>query len=221
MVDIHQCNAEFLELLNEYFEGHGRTYVDGRAEKYLTENASKLRFAGKKTIPILTLMSNCGIIKAEQAAVALEYIPLVKAQSREADKERLYQKMKALNKDKSSYEKPYGRLNDAYIAGIFDAEGNVYLNQTGPKLKYYVKITQKCDPGLMDHIQRHLGYGCIYKSEPFRIRFESQWAILDFHERLVGHLHIKKSKLTELVSVLNDPTRKRRSVVAVLATTPT
>ena len=209
MVDIHQSNAEFLGVLNEYFEGHGRTYVDGRAEKYLTESASKLRFAGKKTVPILTLMSRFGIIKAEQADLALEYVPLVKAQNREADKERLFQKMKALNKDKSSYEKPYDRMNDAYIAGIFDAEGNVYLNRVGPKLKYYVKITQKCDPGLVEHIQRHLGHGCIYKSEPFRIRFESQRAILNFHERLVAHLHIKKAKLTELVSVLNDPTRKR------------
>ena len=64
-------------------------------------------------------------------------------QDKHDEKESLFKTMK-LNANKQSYRKDYSRINEAYIAGLFDAEGNVYC-AFKDKLKYYVKITQKSD----------------------------------------------------------------------------
>jgi len=109
-----------------------------------------------------------------------------------------------MNKDKNSYEKDYSKINDAYIAGLLDAEGNIYYSKTN-KVRYYVKITQKCDPVLVNHIKTYLGYGQISPSEIFRIRFSSRQTVKDLWDRIKRHLIIKKDKYVDLLQKLDIP----------------
>jgi hypothetical protein len=111
--------------------------------------------------------------------------------------------MKSMNADKSSYEKDYSKVNFAYIAGLLDAEGNVYIN-TQKRSKSYVKITQKCDPMLIRTIQQCLGFGSIPPSEDYRIRFSKKNDILKLWDLLKGHLIVKKAKFEQLVQLLRD-----------------
>jgi hypothetical protein len=144
-------------------------------------------------------MSKHGIIKEYQANLAFKFL----ADTRKCrEKEDLYIKMKAANADKSTYPKNYDRITDAYIAGLFDAEGNVYsaiCEKKNDRHVYYVKITQKCDPGLIAAIRDYLGFGRISKSEPYRIRFFSKQDIIAFHNVVDKYIIIKKEELNSLV----------------------
>ncbi len=52
--------------------------------------------------------------------------------------------MKYLDTNKSCYNNPYDSLYAAYVAGHFDAEGNVFVKTTDSGRKqWYVKILPK------------------------------------------------------------------------------
>ena len=197
---ITQCNIAILERLNkEVFNYRGGITTD-RRDKYNNEPASNLCFSGKHTSSLLTIMSKHGVIKEYQANVAFDFL----ADTRRCkEKEDLYLKMKEANADKSSYPKKYERITDGYIAGLFDAEGNVYdaISKNG-KHAYYVKITQKCDPGVITAIKNYLGFGKISKSESYRIRFYSKSDIIAFHNIVDKYIIIKKQELNTLVQKL-------------------
>ena len=202
-IEFTQCNKLFLQNINSYFDDQGKIYTDSRVSKYKNEQASSLRFCGGKSLPLLKIMIDKAIIKAEQAKYAIDYLQIVNKQNMYNEKEIFYNKMKQLNADKSSYEKNYANINFPYIAGLFDAEGNVYSNDTGKRFKYYVKITQKSDPNLLVNIQDYLKYGNISKSENFRLRFHSKANIIKFNSDISTFCIIKKTQLTSLVEKLN------------------
>lgn len=201
-LEFTQCNKNFLELLNSYFDNIGKIYKDNREHKYKTECAHQLRFCGHNSTELLLIMKNYGIVKAEQASLALEFLELINKHNKTEEKEQLCLKMKELNKDKSSYIKSYDNISDAYIAGLFDAEGNVYIKEE-PKFKHYIQITQKCDPVLISKIKTYLSYGNIYKSEPFRLRFYSKLHTNNFYNIVKDFSLIKLEKLEYLVNLVN------------------
>jgi len=202
--EITQCNLDFLQKIDILMESKGKFYADKRKGKYTAEKASSLRICGKKSMPLLILMRDFAVIKSEQAKLALNYLPLIKKHGMHEERKVFYEKMQLLNEDKTAYEKDYSKINDAYIAGLFDAEGNVHLN---PECKsYYVKITQKSDPILLVHIQEHLTFGNIVQSENYRIRFYSRANILAFHERVKQYLRIKHIPYDRLLKwFVNNP----------------
>ncbi len=200
-LEFTQCNKEFLNKINELFQTDGHIYTDSRSEKYISENASSLRFCGLKALPFLNIVKDYGIIKAKQAELGIEFSSLINKQNIHEMKLEYYNKMKSHNADKKSYEKDYNRINNAYIAGLFDAEGNVYLNLI--KNKYYVKITQRSDPLLLENIKKFLGYGNISKSENDRLRFHSKINIKKFYNDVIPFCLIKADELSKLVLHLN------------------
>lgn len=195
-VEISQCNEAFLHMINGQFGHAGKIYRDNRRDKYRGETNYALRFCGKAAKPILDILARHGIIKAKQACLALEFLDLPRMNAG-IEKEKMRQEMSALNADKS-YEKPMSRMSAPYIAGLFDAEGNVYSSQDiNGKVRNYVKITQKSDPAVLQQIVDFLGYG--YVSEKSRWRIYGQDDITAFHAATTPYLHIKKVKLDALV----------------------
>ena len=201
-VELTQCNLEFLKSINEEFSGIGKIYMDKRVEKYRNECAGSLRFTGVKAISLLNLMEEYAIIKAPQAKIALEFLELGSVSNPELRAE--YHKiMGGMSKDKLSYVKDYSKVNNAYIAGLLDAEGNIYCrNIPGQKIRYYVKITQKSEPGVIAAIKEFLGYGHIYPCEPYRIRFENKKDIKAMWIATEQYLTIKKTAYKNLIEVI-------------------
>lgn len=199
-VELSQCDKDYLVEINKQFEGVGSLYEDTRSEKYAGENCWKLRFTGEACTHVLNLMKNHSIIKYKQAELALEYLECQHQNNMYEARHHMYKKMKNLNKFKM-YTKPYERLNNAYISGLFDAEGNVYIGN-GHKLKYYVKITQKCDEELITKIKDYLGFGKISPSEKYRLRFFSKSDIFAFHAVVEDTSKIKIFKMIELMHML-------------------
>lgn len=202
-VEFTQCNIKFIHRLNEVLGGDGKIYVDSRNDKYNNENACGLRFCGKKAVNLLTIMQDYAIIKSNQATLALSFINYINQPGTYEIKNEICEKMKQMNADKSTYDKPYNRICDAYIAGLFDAEGNIYFKEENGKVKkYYVKITQKCDPLLILHMQTYLAFGKISPCEPFRLRFMSKADIRLFCAKIEDFSIIKLERLLYLTKRL-------------------
>lgn len=202
-IEITQCNLDFLNKFNDNFNNNGIIYYDKRDGKYINENARQLRFAGIKGLDILNIQKDYGIIKVPQALIGLEYLDIANKNNMYEKREELYNKNKSMNKDKSSYEKDYSRINEAYIAGLLDAEGNIYYSNKNNKKNYHVKITQKSDPQLILHIKEYLTFGQISPSEPYRIRFASKKNIINLWNLIKDYLIVKKEKYNNLINELS------------------
>lgn len=198
-VELTQCNQEFLNKINDYFNNIGIIYKDNRKDKYINEQAQQLRICGIKSIPLLNIQKEYGIIKAPQAEIGLEYLEMNREKNMNEERHKLYLKVKSMNADKSSYDKDYSKINNAYIAGLLDAEGNIYYIAE-PKKRYYVKITQKSDQQLIANIKKYLTFGQISPSEPYRIRFGSKKDIIKLWDLINDYLIIKKNKYQELIN---------------------
>lgn len=204
-MEVTQCSAEFLNKVNEQFGMVGSIYTDKREDKYKGESASTLRICGIKSIPLLDIVHDYGVIKAEQAKVGRKYLQIHHQPGNDDVRRDLQIQMKKLNKDKTAYDKPYEMINDAYIAGIFDAEGNVYCNITeNGRKRFYVKITQKSDPRVLVKIRDHLGFGCIPNKERYRLVFNSKRDILAFYQRVEPYINIKWNDYQPLIEMLKE-----------------
>lgn len=159
-VEFYQNNEDLLIKINSFLNDQGKIYKDKRYEKYTNSTNYCLRFCGKDSLDILSLIQDFGVIKSPQATLALRFIELINKQNESVEKEELMNQMKTLNRDKTVYDKPYQNINNAYISGLFDAEGNVYFttNKDGKK-KSYIKITQTGCPEVLNKISSYLGYG--------------------------------------------------------------
>lgn len=200
--ELTQCNQEFVDNVAKMFST--KVYIDGRLNKYTNESAFSLRLCGLQAIPILNLVKNYGIIKQPQACIALEYLSLSRQVGMYTQRSEYYMKLKGMNRNKSSYAKDYSNICNGYIAGLFDAEGNVYNSVINGKHRYYVKITQKCDPILISNIQKYLGFGKIPPSEPYRLVFHSRKDIMDFWKVVHPYVHIKKHQYVTLLDVFDS-----------------
>ncbi len=196
-LEFTQCHKAFIDKLETYYGG--RVYVDTRHDKYSNENALQLRFCGNSAVPILNIMKEHAVIKKKQAEMALEYLSMYRQRDKFDMREQIFHEMKALNANKQSYTKNYSVINYAYIAGLFDAEGNVYNSVVKNKQRYYVKITQKADPLLLKHIQTFLNFGKIPPSEPHRLVFHSKKDIVLLWTHIGSYLVVKRERYKQLI----------------------
>lgn len=197
-VELTQCNEEFTKYLANMYDA--KIYFDTRLSKYNNETACSLRLCGLQAIPVLILVSKYGVVKQPQAVIALEYLSMARQRGLYNKREEYYMKLKEMNTDKTSYDKDYSTISNGYIAGLFDAEGNVYNAIINGKHRYYVKITQKCDPVLISNIQKYLGFGKIAPSEPYRLVFHSRNDIINFWKVINPYVYIKKDQYLALLN---------------------
>lgn len=198
--EVSQCNKAFLNEVNAFFGNRGKLYDDSRTDKYAGETNWTLRFCGKAAAPLVAIVAKHGVIKAEQAHLATRFLDLRRMGTAE-QKEVMRLKMKELNADKKEYDKPWHRVNDAWIAGMFDAEGNASVTtDSDGKTRMYVKITQQSDPRVLHRIVDHLGYGRV--SEKNRWKIYSAANIKAFHDVTKAHLRIKTRQMARLLDAI-------------------
>lgn len=197
-VELSQNNEDLLNEINSFFDDKGKVYEDKRHEKYTNSTNYCLRFCGKDALDILLIIEEFGVIKSPQATLALRCIEINKKHNMIIERDELMNKIKNMNSDKNVYEKPYQNINDAYISGIFDAEGNVYFTMSKDgKKKSYIKITQTGCPEVLTKIASYLGYGST--SEVGRWRIYSKAHYIDFYNRIKNTNIMKIEKTKKLL----------------------
>lgn len=93
-------------------------------------------------------------------------------------------------------------LNDEYIAGFFDAEGEIglCLHSDGRNASYSVKITQKSQPDMLFAFLRYFGYGSVDK---IRFSIYKGENIKNFLSRMIPYFVVKKKQAQILMDYLN------------------
>jgi hypothetical protein len=144
--------------------------------------------------PALNLIVQHGILKREQATCALDYF-----QDRE-EARTTATKLRELKSEYASSVVYQERITDAYIAGLFMAEGNVgmYRNKHGG-LDLSSKITKNGCVPLLHGIRSKLGFGSVCSGA---IHFSSRQTIqfLDRVSKFITKKRSQKFQQLELVS---------------------
>ena len=118
---------------------------------------------------LLSYMHNCIIIKHKQFDALYEFSKLTNQQGLSDKKEELY-KICLQKKDIEFYK--FERLNIEYVAGLFDAEGCIFINKN-KFTKYRISITQKSNPDILQEICNLLSFGIINSEKRFVIHKKS------------------------------------------------
>lgn len=166
---ISQCRTNILQIIRYHFGGSITTSNkrsnktvnimdedDTFFHKYNVRNQYNLIIRGNEYNVLLEHLQNTFIIKE------LQYQSLLKfsKSSTPQEKEELYIKCKELNMEHNLSSQYLARLNIEYIAGLFDAEGCVYINKNNHN-KFYLSISQKSHPIILTEIIKFIGYGNI------------------------------------------------------------
>lgn len=194
-VELTQCDESFLKSANVWLGGYGRILRDRRTNKYAGEPASTLRFDGANARGVLELMRKSCVLKHAQADVGIRFLDSRKTVDISSGeiaeiKEGLRRTMSLLNSDKS-YEKRFERMNKAYIAGLFDAEGDASTKmRSGNGRSFRARITQRSAPDIAQHIPKALGFGRF--SEGFRFVVERRNDVRKFSEEVAIFCRLPK-----------------------------
>jgi LAGLIDADG endonuclease len=143
------------------------------------------------------------ILKEKQINCLNTFSKLCNKVNRNDEKDEIFRVCNSLNNKTYKIQETefdFSRLNIIYIAGLFDAEGCIYINKNNYN-KFYVKITQKNNPIILHKIKEYFGYGNIYDNNCFKI--ENKRCCVDFIEKVKPHLIVKYNQANLFIIFAN------------------
>lgn len=156
-VEISQSRTNVLQVIALHYGG--KLYSMKRAETHRTEYT--LRLAGKNADIFLKDIKDCLVIKHKQAELVLKINEMNNKHKLFKEKDVLYKECELLNLKKTA-ELKLDRVNEAFVAGMFDAEGFCGLRKnkkTGNTKGLRIKITQMSYPDILTKIRDVIGFG--------------------------------------------------------------
>jgi len=173
-ISITQCRTNILQIIRYHFGGSITSssnrndksiniMSDDYFYKYNIRNQYNLLIRNNEYQILLDYLKNSFIIKENQYQKLYEFNKLANLQNKNDEKEQIYLMCSELNKKCVLDEIYLIRINTEYIAGLFDAEGCIYIN----KQKYsnfYVSIAQKNHPKILYEIVKFLNFGKVSTS---------------------------------------------------------
>lgn len=163
------------------------------------------RICGRASKTLLQDLAEGCILKKAQALNCLEFLELLKKPNLSDIKAKHHLYNKQLNSLAIYPPRIYNVLNLEYVAGLFDAEGCVFIYKPGDNNKkvdqFYLNICQKNHPIVLDEIARFLGYGhkCDYT-----------WVVNAWQDKLkfvmdmIPRTIVKKAQLLSLKALIDD-----------------
>ena len=109
---------------------------------------------------ILEYIKDYLIIKKEKIKCLYEFSKLANIPNKNEEKELIFQQLKNIKNENENNNK---EVNIEYIQGLFDAEGCIYIDKN-KQSKFYISITQKKYPFILNKIKDFLGFGQIDKN---------------------------------------------------------
>lgn len=190
-VCVGQCDPKVLLHLKNQFGGN----IEKHDKEGNKRTLFRWRVNGSACEPFLKYIENHVIIEAEKIQKFLHAMSL--------DSETAYpilQDATQLTKHGNN-TKPYDRVNLNYIAGFFDAEGDVEfaLKPKQQVLNYNLTITQKLDIKLLEKVRDVLGYGTLDK---VRLNIYSKNNCSDFISKIKATSIVKQTQLQYAQDVL-------------------
>lgn len=193
-VTLSQSVKNILILLQQKYGGY--IYTGKRKNEQQRINYG-YRLSGIHAIRILKDLKDHIILKYHQVLNCIEFYSLIDKVNKIKEKEEHYLKNRQLNKLELVLDKPLYRINDNYIAGIFDAEGCIGIMRRDNDVirpTIYAQISQKNHPYALEIIKEYLGYGRIIDNLKWHT---DKYADLDnFLKCIEGKLIVKQYQFT-------------------------
>jgi hypothetical protein len=208
---ITQCRTNILQIIRYHFGGSITSsanrndkiinLMDDNNEHYHKHNIRNqynLLIRNNEYHVLLDYLQNSFIIKQKQYKYLCQFNKLANLPSKYEEKENLYLKCSNLNKNCELDERYLTRLNIEYIAGLFDAEGCIFIENNLKKTK--ITIAQKNHPKILHEISKFLGFGKVDIGE-FKIYKKDD--CLKFIQLIIPHLIVKYNQAHAFETFLN------------------
>ena len=198
---ITQCRTNILQVLRFHFGGSitSSENRNNKIENKMDENNElihknnirnqyNLSIRGNEYQVLLDYLRHSFIIKEQQYNCLYEFNKLVNLPNKLDEKEYLHKLCSDNNSKTTILETNFKKLNVEYIAGLFDAEGCLYVESKLKKIK--ISISQKKYPIILHQIVKFLGFG---KVESSNVRFiiYNKTDCLKFIQLVKPHLIVK------------------------------
>lgn len=208
-----QCVKSVLLKLQNIFGG--TIYTRNMDHDTNRRDQHSLRICGKDCEKIFKYLLKGSIMKLDQIKIGIKMLNMIDMNGLEDEKIKLREQMRDLNKEyKKTHNKEYNRINWEYIAGLFDAEGCLYLKAVTRQDKsvnykfVYIKITQKNDYKLLDAIKVFTGHG--------NTSDKTSWIVnrIDFAKydlnKILPYLIVKKEQAELCIELFDCDDKDRR-----------
>jgi hypothetical protein len=208
---ITQCRTNILQIIRYHFGGsitsssnrNDKTInlMDDNNEyyhKYNIRNQYNLLIRNNEYQALLYYLQNSFIIKENHYKYLYEFNKLANLPNKYEEKEELYLKCSNLNKSCELDEIYLTRLNIEYIAGLFDAEGCIYIKNNS--FSFSISISQKNHPKILHEIVKFLGFGKVYK---YKYEIYKKDDCLKFIQLIIPHLIVKFNQANAFQIFLN------------------
>jgi hypothetical protein len=201
-IQITQCRTNILQVLRYHFGGsitsseNRNNKIENKMDennefihKHNVRNQYNLLIRSNEYQVLLGYLRHSFIIKEQQYNCLYEFNKMANLSNKLEEKERLYTVCSENNGKTTILESNLQRLNIEYIAGLFDAEGCIYINKT-KKCSFYISIAQKNHPIILHEIVKFLGFGKVETSNMCFIIY-NKFDCLKFIQLVKTHLIVK------------------------------
>ena len=208
---ITQCRTNILQIIRYHFGGSITSSTNRNNKtinvmdetntyyhKHNIRNQFNLLIRNNEYQILLDYLQNSFIIKENQYRCLYEFNKLANLPNRYEEKEELYLKCSNFKKNHNLDETYSSRLNVEYIAGLFDAEGCIYINNN--TFSYYATIAQKNHPIILHEIAKFLGFG---KVQTYELKMYKKMDCLKFIQLVKPHLIVKYNQSIAFEMFLN------------------
>jgi len=208
---ITQCRTNILQIVRYHFGGSitsstnrndkAINLMDDNNEyyhKHNIRNQYNLLIRNNEYRVLADYLQNSLIIKENQYQYLYEFNKLANLPNKYEEKEKLYLKCSNLNKICELDDIYLTRLNIEYIAGLFDAEGCIYIKNN--TFSYCISIAQKNHPKILHEIAKFLGFG---KVETHELKIYKNVHCLKFIRLIIPHLIVKYNQANAFQMFLN------------------
>jgi hypothetical protein len=208
-ISISQSRTNILQIIRFHFGGSITSSInrnsykndDTHVNNLTKRNQYNLMIRSNQYNNILDYIKESIVLKEPQIKCLLDFSKLCNKMHKNDEKEKLYEICKEFNnKDRKFDDYNFIKLNIEYIAGLFDAEGCIYICKSKFS-KIYVKLTQKNHPAILYKIKDLLGYGNVYDNNNFKI--ESKQNCIDFLNKILPHLIVKYNQAEAFIKFVN------------------
>jgi hypothetical protein len=167
-------------------------------DKYTQRNQYNILIRGTESSLLSEYIKHSIVIKNTQLDCLCQFLKIVNLQQKTQEKEELYQRCSDYNRHVLNNTVSFHNINIAYIAGLFDAEGCIYICLS----KFYISITQKNNPDVLIYISNLLGFGKIDCENKFKIYKKSD--CLRFIRLIKEHIIVKYNQVIAFETYLTS-----------------
>ena len=212
-IQITQCRTNILQVIRYHFGGSITSsenrnnkveYVLDDNNEYIhkhnVRNQYNLLIRSNEYEILLGYLKNSFVIKEKQYNCLHEFNKIANLPNKLEEKEGLYKICSENNITTNVVEDNLHKINIEYIAGLFDAEGCIYINKT-KKCKFYISISQKNHPIVLHEIVKILGFGKVNTSN-IEFTICSKQNCLKFIQLVKNHLIVKYNQAIAFESFL-------------------